>query len=62
MCLKGMLHHAIANKNTYLTEDDISYAFGLRLKASYTDFMVFSHRGGGAGFHKDAYDQSFWNM
>ena len=42
--------------------NDISYAFGLRLKASYTDFMVFSHRGGGAGFHKDAYDQSFWNM
>ena len=28
--------------------NDISYAFGLRLKASYTDFMVFSHRGGGA--------------
>ena len=42
--------------------NDISYAFGLRLRASYTDFMVFSHRGGGAGFHKDAYDQSFWNI
>ncbi len=42
--------------------NDISYAFGLRLRGSYTDFMVFSHRGGGAGFHKDAYDQSFWNM
>ena len=53
----------LVNTNDAFTGlNDISYAFGLRLRASYTDFMVFSHRGGGAGFHKDAYDQSFWNI
>ena len=43
-------------------DEDISYALGRRLRLPYTKFMVFSHRGGGAGFHKDAYDQSFWNI
>ena len=43
-------------------DEDISYVLGRRLRLLYSRFMVFSHRGGGAGFHKDAYDQSFWNI
>ena len=39
-------------------DEDISLAFGNRLRL-HTRFMVFSHRGGGAGFHKDAFDQYF---
>ena len=49
-------------KGYFDDDEDISLPFGTRLRMSYTTFMVFSHRGGGAGFHKDAYDQSFWNV